>query len=167
MIGQITLVLSLALAGEAPTADVKAPVKQESTMPTVKTKTPAKSEKKAENAEKEPEFQLTGAEHNVLELTNKARVARGLPPYIIDPSLVESARQHANWMASMRIMRHTTKPVGENIAQGQANSTSAVNTWMNSPPHRANILSRSWNRVGAAAYTSPEGRIYWCLQFLR
>ena len=67
----------------------------------------------------------------------------------------------------MRVMRHTSKPVGENIAQGQANSTSAVNTWMNSPPHRANILSRSWNRVGAAAYTSPEGRIYWCLQFLR
>jgi len=122
---------------------------------------------KAEAAKAAPKFELTGAEHNMLKLTNQERVARGLPPYEIDESLVESARQHANWMASKRTMRHTSKPVGENIAMGQADSNSAVRTWMNSPPHRANILSRGWNRIGAAAYTSPEGRIYWCLQFLK
>jgi uncharacterized protein YkwD len=124
-------------------------------------------EKSAEKAEKKAEFTLTGLEQNMLEKTNNERVARGLPPLVIDPTLVESARQHANWMAWMRTLRHTTKPVGENIATGQNSSTEAVRTWMNSPPHRANILSRSWNRIGAAAYTSPEGRVYWCLQFLR
>jgi len=110
---------------------------------------------------------LTGAEQNVLEKTNVQRVANGLAPLAFDSSLIESARQHASWMASARTLRHTSKPVGENIATGQSNSSEAVRTWMNSPPHRANILSRSWSRIGAAAYTSPEGRIYWCLQFLK
>lgn len=122
---------------------------------------------KAETTDAAPKFELTGAEQNVLKLTNQERVARGLPPLQIDESLVQSARQHANWMASRRILQHTSKPVGENIAMGQNDSNEAVRSWMNSPGHRANILSRSWNRIGAAAYTSPEGRIYWCLQFLR
>lgn len=124
------------------------------------------TESPAEPAEKS-EFSLIAVEENILEKTNKERTSRGLPPLEIDEKLVESARQHASWMASRRIMQHTSKPVGENIAMGQQDSTQAVRTWMNSPPHRANILSRTWSRVGAAAYTSPEGRIYWCLQFLK
>lgn len=115
----------------------------------------------------EAEFSLIAVEENILEKMNKERISRGLPPLKIDEDLVKSAREHANWMASRRIMQHTRKPVGENIAMGQRDSTEAVRTWMNSPPHRANILSRAWSRVGAAAYTSPEGRIYWCLQFLK
>jgi uncharacterized protein YkwD len=142
MLMEVAFVMALGLAGDMPEAADAQP---------------------AEKAE----LELTGAESNVLELTNKERTSRGLPPLVIDESLVNSARQHALWMASRRIMQHTTKPVGENIAMGQSNSTEAVRTWMNSSGHRANILSRAWNRVGAAAYTSPEGRIYWCLQFLR
>lgn len=144
MFEKIMIVLAVALAEEAPTTPKQA-------------KAPA-----AEVA-----FKLTETEQAMLDKTNAERTARGLVPLEIDPSLVESARQHANWMASMRTMRHTSKPVGENIAMGQNNSSEAVRTWMNSPPHRANILSGAWNRIGAAAYTCPEGRIYWCLQFLR
>jgi uncharacterized protein YkwD len=143
MLMELAFVMAVGLAGDEPVAESNA-------QPAVK-----------------QELELTGAEANVLELTNKERVSRGLPPLTIDESLVESARQHAFWMASRRTMQHTSKPVGENIAMGQNNSNEAVRTWMNSSGHRANILSRSWNRVGAAAYTSPEGRIYWCLQFLR
>lgn len=130
---------------------------------------PAKVAPKTEAAAapaQENVFELTSTENIVLEMTNKERVSRGLKPLVIDPSLVESARQHANWMASTHRMQHTSKPVGENIAMGQNTCTSVMNTWMNSSGHRANILG-GWNRVGAAAYTSPSGRIYWCLQFLR
>ena len=138
-----------ALAGEAPTESKKV-------------------DRPAEQAtEESAEFSLTEVEADVLKLANKERENRGLPPLEIDPELVEWAREHANWMASTRTLRHTSKPVGENIATGQADSESAVRTWMNSPPHRANILGRAWSKIGAAAYTSPEGRIYWCLQFLR
>jgi uncharacterized protein YkwD len=111
-------------------------------------------------------LELTSTETTVLEMTNNERVRRGLKPLVIDPSLVESARQHANWMAATHRMQHTSKPVGENIAMGQNTCTSVMSTWMNSSGHRANILG-GWNRVGAAAYTSPSGRVYWCLQFLR
>lgn len=116
--------------------------------------------------EEQAEFQLTETEQTVLEMANKERTSRGLKPLVVDPSLVESAREHANWMASNRVMQHTWKPVGENIAMGQNTCTSVMNTWMNSSGHRANILG-GWNRIGAAAYTTPSGRIYWCLQFLR
>lgn len=167
MLGEIALVLSLALAGDEPAAKAKAPAKAEAAAPKADAKKEAQPNKAAENAEKEPVFKLTAAEQNLLDMTNKERVARGLPPFEIDESLVQSARDHANWMASRRIMQHTRKPVGENIAQGQATSDSAIRTWMNSPPHRANMLSRGWTKIGAAGYTSPEGRIYWCLQFLR
>lgn len=143
MLKELMFVLALGLAEDMPTTEAPAePAAQQ-------------------------EFSLIAVEENILEKTNKERTSRGLPPLEIDESLVESARQHAAWMASRRILQHTRKPVGENIATGQADSTQAVRTWMNSSPHRANILSRTWSRVGAAAYTSPEGRIYWCLQFLK
>lgn len=132
---------------------------------TARAEEPANEAPKAEAAQ-ENVLQLTSTETTVLEMTNNERVRRGLKPLVIDPSLVESARQHANWMASTHRMQHTSKPVGENIAMGQNTVTSVMNTWMNSSGHRANILG-GWNRVGAAAYTSPSGRVYWCLQFLR
>lgn len=43
--------------------------------------------------------------------------------------------------------------VGENLAWGQADLGSALNTlkaWLASPPHRANLLSRRWRDVGIA-----------------
>jgi uncharacterized protein YkwD len=109
---------------------------------------------------------LTATEYTIIEMTNQERTRRGLKPLRIDFALMDSARQHANWMAATHRMQHTTKPVGENIAMGQNTCISVMNTWMNSSGHRANILG-GWNRVGTAAYTSPSGRIYWCLQFLR
>jgi uncharacterized protein YkwD len=48
---------------------------------------------------------------------------------------------------------------------GQSSSREVVRDWMNSPGHRANILG-SYRRVGAAAYRSKGGAIYWCLQLL-
>jgi len=146
MFGQVVVMMALGLTGDMPT-EVK----------------PTQETQQAEG----PKLQLTATEAAVLEQTNDQRTARGMRPLVVDPTLVESARKHANWMASMRSMRHTSAPVGENIAMGQNTVETVIRTWMNSSGHRANILSRSWNRVGAAAYTSPEGRVYWCLQFLR
>jgi uncharacterized protein YkwD len=146
MFAEVVVVLALGLTGDMPTE--------------------AKPAQEAQEAA-EPTLQLTDTESAMLEQTNHQRTARGMRPLVVDPTLVESARKHANWMASMRVMRHTSAPVGENIAMGQNTVESVIRTWMNSSGHRANILSRSWNRLGAAAYTSPEGRVYWCLQFLR
>ena len=64
-------------------------------------------------------------------------------------------------------LSHTSQPVAENIAMGQTNSSEAVRSWMNSPGHRANMLNPGYSRVGAAAYRTRRGAIYWCVQFLR
>ena len=63
---------------------------------------------------------------------------------------------------------------GENLAWGQANYGSTVGTlqmWLNSPPHRANLLSRQWRDLGIAV---ERGRIFgrdgvalWVMEFGR
>jgi uncharacterized protein YkwD len=84
----------------------------------------------------------------------------------VDEKLVESARRHATWMTLHRNLRHTAANVAENIAKGQRHSGEAVADWMNSAGHRANILNGRYRRIGAAAYRTPDGTIYWCQQFL-
>lgn len=63
---------------------------------------------------------------------------------------------------------------GENLAWGQAGLGSPLSTlqmWLNSPPHRANLLARSWRDLGIAV---ERGRIFgrdgvslWVMEFGR
>jgi uncharacterized protein YkwD len=63
---------------------------------------------------------------------------------------------------------------GENLAWGQADLGSPVHTlgmWLSSPPHRANLLGRSWRDLGIAV---ERGRIFgrdgvslWVMEFGR
>jgi uncharacterized protein YkwD len=49
--------------------------------------------------------------------------------------------------------------VGENIFWGSGSlgtPTGAVNAWLNSPPHRANLLSRGWRDVGVGMVHSSS-----------
>jgi uncharacterized protein YkwD len=110
---------------------------------------------------------LLPIEARVIEKTNSQRARHGLLPLVVDLSLERSARRHAAWMTRNRSMVHTSQPVGENIAMGQHSSREVINAWMNSSGHRANILNPGYRRIGVAAYTTPEGTIFWCQQFLR
>lgn len=110
---------------------------------------------------------LHAIEARIIEKTNAQRVRHGLRPLQVDNRLIKSARRHAAWMTNNRSMVHTSAAVAENIAMGQRSSSEVVNTWMNSSGHRANILNPGHTRIGVAAYTTPEGTIYWCQQFLR
>ena len=52
------------------------------------------------------------------------------------------------------------KAAGENIA-GNSGNQGAVNAWMNSEGHRANILSNNYNYTGIAVVKSPKyGKVY-------
>lgn len=112
-------------------------------------------------------FMVRTIERNIVHYTNEQRRRHGLPELTMDVNLISTARQHASWMASSNNLRHTSLPVAENIAMGQRNSAEAVRDWMNSPGHRANMLGRGYTRIGAAAYRSASGAVYWCVQFLR
>ena len=105
-------------------------------------------------------------EARIVEKTNAERRRHGLPALEGSGQLVKSARRHTAWMSRSHTLRHTNAAVGENIAMGQNSSTEAVRSWMNSSGHRANILNASYTRIGVAAYTTADGTIYWCQQFL-
>lgn len=52
---------------------------------------------------------------------------------------------------------------GENIAYGQKTPAEVVETWMNSPGHRANILNANYTNIGVGCYNS--GNTYYWSQF--
>ena len=111
--------------------------------------------------------ELHPVEARIVERTNVQRAQHGLPPLQVDVRLLKSARNHAAWMTNNRSMTHTTQPVGENIAMGQRSSGEVLTAWMNSSGHRANILNPGYRRIGVAAYSTPNGTIFWCQQFLQ
>jgi uncharacterized protein YkwD len=100
-------------------------------------------------------------------LLNAERRRRGLPPLHVNRKLSLASRRHARSMAAHHYFAHGdfvgriravhylagagSWIVGENIAWGsQRLGTPAeiVKAWMDSPPHRANILSRSFREIG-------------------
>ena len=123
-------------------------------------------ESKPQPAPEKTKIKLVTVESNIIHYTNQQRQQHGLPPLEVDPELIRSARRHATWMTVNRSLRHTSDPVAENIAMGQRDSDEVVRDWMRSPGHRANILNGRYRRIGVAAYCMPEGRIYWCQQFM-
>lgn len=94
----------------------------------------------------------------VLRRVNEARAAEALPPLAWDGSLALAAQRHAEDMVIHGYFSHTSRdgrsfvdrvretayagnPSGENIAAGYPSPEAVVGGWMNSPGHRANILS--------------------------
>jgi len=110
--------------------------------------------------------QLHPVDEQVVARTNAERRRFGLPALRVDGRLMRSARRHTAWMTRSRSLTHTSDAVAENIAMGQSTSSEALSSWMSSSGHRANILNASYSRIGVAAYSTPEGRTFWCQQFL-
>src|SRR5262245_35826559 len=147
------LVVAVSLAADPPSAGDKDSSKA------------AASVSSGATAGKTGDAELTEVEQQMLENTNAQRARYGLPPLRAVRRLIQTARSHAAWMTNNRTLQHTNQPVGENIAMGQPTTDQAVHDWMNSPGHRANILSSSYTQTGVAAYRTPDGTIYWCQQF--
>ena len=121
--------------------------------------------------------QLTANEQEVFDLINAKRVANGLSPLKIDDELQNVARIKAKDMVDNNYFSHTSptygspfdmiksfginyKTAGENIA-GNSSNSGAVNAWMNSSGHKANILNSSFNYTGIGVVNSPKyGKIY-------
>lgn len=120
---------------------------------------------------------LTTDEKETFNLINEQRIAVGLPGLTINDELQNIARIKANEMIEKSYFSHTSptygspfdmiksfgityKTAGENIA-GNSSNAGAVNAWMNSEGHKANILNNSYNYTGLAVVKSPKyGKIY-------
>ncbi len=120
---------------------------------------------------------LTQDEEEVFNLVNAQRTSQGLAALKIDDELQNVARIKAQDMVDNNYFDHnsptygtpfqmiknfgiTYKAAGENIA-GNSSNQGAVNAWMNSSGHKANILSNNYNYTGVAVVKSPKyGKIY-------
>jgi uncharacterized protein YkwD len=117
---------------------------------------------------------LPKVEDLVFELTNRARQAKGLPPFIKDAELTQVARAFSDDMLVRRFFDHTTpdgvsfderiadryrhrvRIMGENIwyASGynvdqiKQVAKEIVDDWMSSPGHRENILDPKFTHLG-------------------
>jgi uncharacterized protein YkwD len=63
------------------------------------------------------------------------------------------------------ILKLGFKTVGENIASGQEDVDSVMNSWMSSLGHRKNIMSKSYTNIGCGYAKSKNGISYWCVCF--
>ena len=111
------------------------------------------------------QFKVSPAkEGQMIRLVNKERVSRGFKPLNFNPQLQEVARAHSGDMFSRGYFSHFS-PEGKNVADRAAekgisyivigenlayapNLELAHNGLMNSPGHRANILSEDFGQIG-------------------
>jgi uncharacterized protein YkwD len=111
----------------------------------------------------------------VFDRVNSDRAANGLSPLSWNGQLACLAQDHSNWMATTGSFTHRDLSVtirqpdysgysslGENILVGPNTMTGAQmeDAWMNSPGHRANILSPNFDSIGIAVGWSSDGRIW-------
>ncbi len=102
------------------------------------------------------------------DLANADRVQNSLPTVTTNTLLTEAAQNKANDMAKRGYFSHNTPEgltpwywiegvgykfvyAGENLAVDFDDSVQVENAWMNSPGHRANILSSHFTEVGIAS----------------
>jgi uncharacterized protein YkwD len=104
----------------------------------------------------------TPGEIAVVRVMNSVRAANGVPPLRIGPALTRAARSHSVDMARrgyfdhgafvQRLRRFGVRApyVGENLASGTTPLSAAaiVQMWVASPPHRQNLLDRSFRLIG-------------------
>jgi len=128
------------------------------------------------------EYNTTGAtafELEVVRLTNIERTNRGLAPLELCHTLMLAARFHAQTMSNLNTtLSHTVGPYGgsfgvadafgdqivaaraANGLAGRWTPEAAVQSWMDSPDHRENILHPQLTRIGTGFYLGGQWGVF-------
>lgn len=131
-----------------------------------------------------PDISEKNFEAQVVKLVNQERAKAGLKPLTHNWELSRVARYKSMDMRDRGYFSHTSptygspftmmknfgirsSSAGENIAQGQSTPQAVVTSWMNSPGHRANILSTNYTQIGVGYAAGGSGRHYWTQMFIR
>ncbi len=120
-------------------------------------------------------------ERRAFEQTNQARTENGLTPLAWDSELCRMARAHSEKMALQGFFSHETpeglqlkerahssgilhfRVIGENIAYNKGYDDPggfAVERWMISSGHRANILYSAFEASAIGSYVAADGSVY-------
>src|SRR5436189_6444967 len=116
----------------------------------------------------------TALEALLAQQINAVLISHSLKPLTVSAKLTSAAAAHTREMGADGYFEHESFDstpfwkrvarwypsrgwrswsVGENVLYRSPGVTaeSSVELWMNSPPHRANLLSRSWREIGISA----------------
>lgn len=127
---------------------------------------------------------IKAIENQVIKLVNAERSKNGLQPLKTNWELSRCARYKSQDMANKGYFSHTSptygspfkmmesfglrfSAAGENIAKGQKTPQDVMNSWMNSPGHRSNILSSTYNEIGVGLAKNKSGMYYWTQMFIK
>ena len=126
-------------------------------------------------------------EKRAFEQTNLVRVRNGLAPLAWDGEVCRMARAHSENMSREGFFSHATPAglrlrdrarlvgiirysvLGENIAYNQGYEDPgafAVERWMLSPKHRANILSTEFRAMAIGSFIAADGSVYLTQTFI-
>jgi uncharacterized protein YkwD len=118
---------------------------------------------------------LDSGERAIVRAINRARAAHGLRALRANRRLARAADVHSRSMLrsdsfshgafSARVRRYVSfRRIGETIAmRTRCSARGFVRMWLNSPPHRAVLLSRSFRRVGVGRRVGRLGARRACL----
>lgn len=130
---------------------------------------------------------LSELENEMWETINGERAKAGLVPLAIDGRLVDLARERTSDMITRGYFSHTTPEgrmvfdfldsrsiyspyAGENLARSNAEASQVVQLvlsgFMNSSPHRKNVLNSHYTHLGVGEATDLEGIRYFTLVFI-
>jgi uncharacterized protein YkwD len=113
----------------------------------------------------------------VIDAMNADRTAAGLAPLCSNGGLAAYAQRWAMWMAQNQSLTHQDlqtvlggtgfSTVGENLLEGPGSMSPAQMevSWMNSPPHRQNILNGAYTAAGVGMATDSAGQIWVVVDF--
>ena len=117
----------------------------------------------------------------VVRKINDIRAEHGLAPLNVSGKLRTAARRQSSDMAANNFLSHVDSKgnnlevriarvgatgwstIGENVGQSMGyrnNSDVIIEGWMNSPNHRDNILSGSFDSTGIGAAVASDGTLY-------
>ena len=122
----------------------------------------------------------------IVDLTNQERMRQGLATLRAEARLSNAAQIQADQMARIGRLDHVLpetqyprpedrlaaagypwQTYGENLASGYPDARTAVEGWMNSPGHRANIVGTAFTEIGVGHAVDSAGRAYYAQVFGR
>ncbi|MDH6136754.1 RNA polymerase sigma factor (sigma-70 family) [Kitasatospora sp. MAA4] len=182
VVAQPELVDALAMQGaSAAPAPTSAPPSPSITPTPSHSPTPSPSPSHSISAAR-PSANAAGTfQQQVLALVNIQRSQNGCGPLTANSKLQAAAQGQSDDMAARHFFDHTNpdgagpqqrieaagyqwSTWGENIAQGQPTPASVMDSWMQSPGHRANILNCDFKELGVGVHQGPGGP-WWTQDF--
>ena len=126
-------------------------------------------------------YNYNETETKLVTLINNYRVSQGLNALEVINHISYKSQEHNEYMIENNVVNHDffeqrsnniihvlgATRVGENIAYNYVTAESAMQAWLNSPGHKANILG-DYTHFGISVTVNPEtGRKYYTNMFMK